>query len=64
MDEDEEENKLFSDDNEGITSPDLDEPNFNEMKDKGYIPFDFVISSGFTIYISKQGDECRIPDLP
>ena len=32
VDEDENENKLFSDDNEEITSPDLDEPNFNEMK--------------------------------
>ena len=32
MDEGEEENKLFSDDNEEITSSDLDEPNFNEMK--------------------------------
>ena len=28
MDEDEEENRLFSDDNEEITSPELDEPNF------------------------------------
>ena len=33
VDEDEDENKLFSDDNEEITSPDLDEPNFNEMKE-------------------------------
>ena len=33
VDEDENENKLFSDDNEEITSPDLDEPNFNEMKE-------------------------------
>ena len=33
VDEDEDENKLFSEDNEEITSPDLDEPNFNEMKE-------------------------------
>ena len=33
VDEDEEENKLFSDDNEEITSPDLGEPYFNEMKE-------------------------------
>ena len=33
VDEDEDENKLFSDDNEEITLPDLDEPNFNEMKE-------------------------------
>ena len=33
VDEIEDENKLFSDDNEEITSPDLDEPNFNEMKE-------------------------------
>ena len=33
VDEDEDENKLLSDDNEKITSPDLDEPNFNEMKE-------------------------------
>ena len=32
VDEDEEENKLFSD-NEEITSPDLDKPNCNEMKE-------------------------------
>ena len=32
VDEDKEKNKLFRDDNE-ITSPDLDEPNFNEMKE-------------------------------
>ena len=38
VDEDEDENKLFSDDNEEITSPDLDEPNFNELKElKSYI---------------------------
>ena len=33
VDEDEEENKLFSDNNEEITSPDLDKPNYNEMKE-------------------------------
>ena len=33
VDEDEDENKLFSDDNEEITSPDLDETNLNEMKE-------------------------------
>ena len=33
VDEDEEENKLFSDNNEEITSPDLDKPNCNEMKE-------------------------------
>ena len=32
MDEDEEESRLFSDHNEEITSLDLYEPNFNEMK--------------------------------
>ena len=32
VDEDEEESRLFSDDNEEITSLDLYEPNFNEMK--------------------------------
>ena len=59
VDEDEEENKSFSDENEDITSPDLDEPNFNEIKDlkssikiKGYILFNFVISSGFISHLS------------
>ena len=33
VDEDEEENKLFSDNNEEITSPDLDKPNCNEIKE-------------------------------
>ena len=30
---DEDENKLFSDNNEEITLPDLDKPNCNEMKE-------------------------------
>ena len=33
VDEDKEENRLFSDNIEEITSPDLDEPNFNEIKE-------------------------------
>ena len=33
VDEDEEENKSFSDNNEEITSPDLDKPNCNEIKE-------------------------------
>ena len=31
VDEDKEENKLIGDNNDEITSPDLDEPNFNEI---------------------------------
>ena len=34
VDEDKEENRLFSYDNEEITSPDLDKPNFNEYEMK------------------------------
>ena len=60
VDKDVEENRLFGDDNKEITSPDLDEPNFNEMKelkssikDTYSLPFDFVISSGFISHLSK-----------
>ena len=49
VDEDEDENKLFSDDDEEITSPDLDEPNFNEMKElKSFCRF--LLSLGFVYF--------------
>ena len=47
VDEDKEENRLFSDNIEETTSPDLDEPNFNELKEQNSVSasilFDFVI---------------------